>query len=112
METQNITLQMKHIYMATADAHEDEKDQRPHHFASIDNERWTEIGEPWPLTIDHYDELAEHVGIKTDADGRSYFPILLATSYLRCWMKNLKFLDPIQVGDSRPVEALAAESEG
>lgn len=83
------------IYTATADAQPEEEDQRPHLFVSIDGEQWLEIESDHVVTADDYDEIADHFTMKTDIDeeGRTYRHghITLATRYLRCWMKNLKF---------------------
>lgn len=90
---------MKAIYTATADAHSEEEDQRHHLFVSVDKEHWLEIDSDHEVVAADYAEIADHFEPKTDEHGVTRGHITLATRYLRCWMKNLKFQDPIIVQD-------------
>lgn len=91
---------MAKLYNATSLAHEDENDQGPHHFVSLDGERWLEADRA--AEADDYDGVREMFGeaaADTDERGRHVHVhhITLATRYLRIWARDCVFHEPIEV---------------
>lgn len=87
---------MKRIYNCTSLAHEDEDDQRDHHFVSLDGEYWLEMDRE--ATAEDYDQIAEHFSVKVEGEHR-IGNITLATRYIRCWCREPKFHEPMEVAE-------------
>lgn len=93
---------MTKLYTATSLAHDDETDQKPHEFVSLDGEGWLEMDRR--ATAEDYPDIVEHFkGRDEDTDERGrhkhFHHITLSTRYLRAWARECKFHEPIEIAE-------------
>ena len=87
------------LYTATSLAHDDEQDQKPHEFVSLDGDRWLEMNRR--ATAEDYSAVVDQfaVRIEKDEDGFAHrrHHITIGTGYLRAWARECTFHEPIEV---------------